>query len=443
MKASWWFLVPAVAAALTGLYVSDALLAKHMHFPGTPDWLNAMCESGASTTVSCDTVLASPWGMFPPVRDGDPKNKVRVPVALIGMAYFTALLLWLLTVGRVNREGRWWHLLPLTINACGLLGSIGFIKIMATDLATWCPLCVMSHVANLVLFVMNLLLWPREPREAAKQQVPEATPRALPYPSTRLATVVVVLCLIAVLFELRSVELKATRGITAKLTSAMEEIRNEVGTLISTHMGGTKHRIEFRDDDPVRHRAERVPTLVVWSDFECASCKKFASDLEAKHFDAFSGRLQVVYKHYPLSPDCNPYATRNAHPHACDAARLAEAVRIVGGNDKFWEAHDIFFSGEAPVAQLDAAAMADRLGLDAEQLATVMNSDAVTQRLAEDIEQGHQIGVKGTPNVFLNGRLINSWARGVDNFWKGLGILYNAGRPVGRLTDSENPPPQS
>ncbi len=427
MKARWWFVVPAIAAAVSGMYLSYTLLAKHMHFSGAPDWLSAMCESGESGNISCDTVLASDFGMFPPIREGDPKDKFRVPVALIGLMYFTAMFVWLLAVGRVNRAGRWWHALPLLVNGCALVGSIGFIKIMATDLSVWCPLCVGTHVANLVLFVSNVLLWPRRPRGTA-EDAPE--PGILPHPTTRLAIVAGAMCLVAAQLEMQMASVAGLSGVNKKLTAAMEEIRSDVGKMISAHMAGEKHTIEFRNDDPVRHRASHVPTLVVWSDFECGSCRKFAGDFEASYHDDFKGRLQVVYKHYPLSSDCNPYAKIRAHPHACDAAKLSEAIRIVGGNDKFWEAHDIFFAAGKTLGQLDAHALASQLGLDADRLIEAMNSDEVAKRIAEDVEQAKRLGVRSTPTVFVNGRLINSWARTLDDFWKGLGALYNRGRPA-------------
>ena len=135
-------------------------------------------------------------------------------------------------------------------------------------------------------------------------------------------------------------------------------------------------------------------------------------------------RVRLVVKHYPLSNECNPYVKRAAHPNACTAARLAEAVRIQGGVDKFWEVHDFLFAGQKKLKSFDPDKVAEHLGLDADQLIADMNSESVKQRIAADIEQGHKAGLRATPAIYLDGRAVTSLARDVPGFWRELGKWY-------------------
>ncbi len=428
MKFHWFFLAIALVASLAGFFLSEKLLSKHMHFGPTPEWMSALCESGEEGGRSCDAVLSSRWGMFPPLpADGSDDGRGRLPVALIGMGYFSAMLVWFLAVGRANHEGRFWHLLPLGINAVAFAGSVGFMAVMGTELKTWCPLCVMTHAANGVMLICNALLWPRK-KKTQTDAAPEVPTVAVRYPTGRLAIVAILLGLGIAQLELQMVSVKALKITNAKLSAVVEKIQGSVQALVSMHMAGNVKNINVRPDDPIRHAAHKVPTLVVFSDFECSACRKFAADFEDKFYEAFGRIVQVAYKHYPLCSDCNPHTRRRTHPQACRIARLAEAVRIVGGNEKFWEAHDWFFDNQKTLAKIGAVEAGEHLGLDAERLAEVMESEEVSQRIAEDIALAHELGVRSTPSVYLNNRAVESWARGVEGFWKGLGSMYKISR---------------
>ena len=94
MRRTWPLLTAAIVLSFAGVYLSGALLGKHMHVPGTPAFLNSLCES-ESGNLSCDAVLNSRWGVFPPKPedlqesvDKDAPKPVRIPVAYLGMAYY-------------------------------------------------------------------------------------------------------------------------------------------------------------------------------------------------------------------------------------------------------------------------------------------------------------------------------------------------------------------
>ena len=69
--------------------------------------------------------------------------------------------------------------------------------------------------------------------------------------------------------------------------------------------------------------------LIIFSDFQCAFCKKAAREIH-RLLRVHPNKLKVYFKYYPLS----------YHPYGQKAAQAAEAAKRQG---KFWEMHDIMF----------------------------------------------------------------------------------------------------
>ena len=111
--------------------------------------------------------------------------------------------------------------------------------------------------------------------------------------------------------------------------------------------------------------------------------------------DTFSGKVKLVVKNYPLS----------SHKFARKAAQAALAAKLQG---KFWEFHQELFKNYKSLNDAKIQDIAKELNLDMEKFNQDMNSSAVQYIINRDIQNGRQIGVRGTPTVFINGkRLIN------------------------------------
>jgi len=54
--------------------------------------------------------------------------------------------------------------------------------------------------------------------------------------------------------------------------------------------------------------------IVVFTDFECPFCRKFHHTMRGA-LEAFSDQYHLIYKHYPLSIDCNPNVPKPRNPH--------------------------------------------------------------------------------------------------------------------------------
>jgi protein-disulfide isomerase len=133
-------------------------------------------------------------------------------------------------------------------------------------------------------------------------------------------------------------------------------------------------------------------TLVEYGDFECPICKQAAPavKLMLKHF---SGKLRVVFRHFPQE---------EVHPHALQAALAAEAA---GGQGKFWLMHDLLFENQSHLKPQHLRSYAEQLELDMVRFDADMEDELYLQRIREHIDGGMLSGVRATPTFFINGRI--------------------------------------
>lgn len=133
--------------------------------------------------------------------------------------------------------------------------------------------------------------------------------------------------------------------------------------------------------------------LAVFSDFECPYCSKIAPVLE-QLVEASGGQVAVYFKHFPLS----------FHKRARPSAIASVCAQEQG---KFWEFHDAMFAQSAKRGTYlkdDALKQyAVLVGLDASKFAACLTGTAAAARVDADMAEAKTAGVRGTPNLFLNG----------------------------------------
>ncbi|NOT00631.1 MAG: thioredoxin domain-containing protein [Phycisphaerales bacterium] len=423
MRRSTLLIPVAVLLAFSGAIVCSALLARHLGANNTPAWAAALCAAGADSGGGCDAVLTSRWASLPPTRTVGPNWRVQFPVAGLGLTYFTFLLIWFIGVGRPDFNGRRWHLLPIVVGTVGLATSIAYVAVMAWVIRAWCPLCLSAHVVNGLLFVVVLLLRPLRPRAPVDRDVHrEGPPPPIhAYPTFRHATVTIALAVAAIGLMNQSSTTDRWKDQSRRLEQMLVEIRDDSTALPAMLAADSAHDVVIRPDDPIRDGGPNAATLVIWSDFQCSKCRAFADALRDRYRPAFENGLTVVFKHYPLSSECNAFVERAIHPQACARGRLADAVRSLAGNAAFWTVHDAMFANQEDPGMSSVESIAALAGITPEALAAKMQSDDMADRIRADIEQGHALGISGTPAVFLNGRRVPTLALVSDAFWQSVG----------------------
>jgi protein-disulfide isomerase len=151
------------------------------------------------------------------------------------------------------------------------------------------------------------------------------------------------------------------------------------------------------NSDHMRGNLYAPVTIIIYSDFECSFCARFesASGSIEQAKKEFGDSLRFVFRHYPL-------------PFHAEAAKAAEASECASAQGKFWEMHDLLFSdsanGRLSVAQ--SKTNAQTLGLDTAAFNECLDSGKYSDTITQAAVDAEKLGVRGTPNAFVNGRQV-------------------------------------
>lgn len=149
------------------------------------------------------------------------------------------------------------------------------------------------------------------------------------------------------------------------------------------------------DDLLAEGPADAPVALVVFTDFQCPYCARWSHETlpELREY-VDRGELRIEWR------DVNIYGD--------DSERGARATLAAAKQDSFQEYHDALFEGgeirtSDELSEDSLIALAEELGLDAEQFATDLDSEEVAQTIAANAEQGIELGAMSTPVFLLGG----------------------------------------
>ncbi len=135
-------------------------------------------------------------------------------------------------------------------------------------------------------------------------------------------------------------------------------------------------------------------TIVEWSDFECPFCARFyeqtLKQIDEKYIQ--TGKVKMVFRDFPLG----------FHRFA---QKASEASECAGEQGKYWEMHDMLFENGVDGGVESYKQYAKELGLE-ESFNTCLDSGAMAQEVKQDMQDGTDIGVQGTPAFIINGYIL-------------------------------------
>jgi protein-disulfide isomerase len=105
--------------------------------------------------------------------------------------------------------------------------------------------------------------------------------------------------------------------------------------------------------------------------------------------------VKIVFKNFPL---------RN-HKFAMKAAIAALAAESEG---KFWEFHDELYKNYNKLSDQKIREIALGLGFDQAEFEKKMKDPKIAAMIRQDLRDGAQAGVRGTPTIFINGRRLKN-----------------------------------
>ncbi len=119
--------------------------------------------------------------------------------------------------------------------------------------------------------------------------------------------------------------------------------------------------------------------------------------------DKYPDNVKLVVKHFPL-PN---------HKYAKTASKAALAANIQG---KFWEFHRKLLKNYQVINDVKIREIAGELGLDMGKFTKDMKLPDIESLIIRDVKNGRQVGVRGTPAIFFNGKILKN--RSISVFYQ-------------------------
>ncbi len=140
--------------------------------------------------------------------------------------------------------------------------------------------------------------------------------------------------------------------------------------------------------------------IVEYADFQCPFCQRYWQDIEPQIVDQYVKTGKVFYEYRSVGEFLGP-----------ESAAAAQAAYCAGDQGKFWQYHDTLFSnwtgenvGDFTNDKLQQYAAT--VGLDETVFNDCLSSGKYAARLQQDVQDAKAAGVKSTPSLVINGKLI-------------------------------------
>lgn len=166
-------------------------------------------------------------------------------------------------------------------------------------------------------------------------------------------------------------------------------------------------------DQPAFGPSNAPVTIVEFGDLQCPDCRMEAPVLHHNVPETFPGKVRVYFKDFPLE-SLHPWARAAAIDGRCIYHQNADA---------FWKFYDWIYDHQQEIEPDNLTAKvtgwAGENGLDAAKLGQCIETKATEPEVNRSIEEGHALGVRGTPTLFINGRKIGGLQ------WPDLQLVIN------------------
>jgi protein-disulfide isomerase len=193
----------------------------------------------------------------------------------------------------------------------------------------------------------------------------------------------------AYLLENPEVLVEAMNVLNARQAAA--EAQNDA-TLVKTHA-------EAIFNDPtswVGGNPKGDITVVEFTDYRCGYCRK-AYD-EVAELVKSDGNIRFVVKEFPILGEAS-----------LASARFAIAVRQIGGDAAYEQAHDALITLRGDPTPENLGRLAAKLGLDAPTVLAAMESPEVSAVINTNHALGDKLGINGTPTFVVDGTMIRGY----------------------------------
>ncbi len=378
--------------ALIGTFAAGFLTYRHLilvsNTGGVPE--SALCRAQGS--INCDAILLDDYATI----------LGFVSSSALGLMGFV-FVLWLVVNGLWNERMR---KIAWTLLAVYFFAAIGFswyyIYIMMFVVDYICTWCIVVHVVNFSSLAVVLVVAIKNKDNFLLKEI--STPGERFY----FITLGIVLSLLSFAVATAIEKILVVEDIHVKY----EELANDPAVIAAVLKSSPSYEIPVSSSDPVYGSPSAPHNLIFFSDFQCPICARTESYLK-KIVNVNQGIINIVYKNFPLSTECNSSVLGNLHPMACPAARAAYAAFLVAGSKGFWSYGDKLFENQKLLNKNPWLQFAKTLGFDTSRFESLLEPQSQpAKKIEEDVALGIKLKLNSTPQLFFKGKRIPENFRG-------------------------------
>ncbi|MFC3169273.1 MULTISPECIES: DsbA family protein [Paracoccus] len=166
------------------------------------------------------------------------------------------------------------------------------------------------------------------------------------------------------------------------------EAQNDV-TLVASN-----HDAIFNDGHSwIGGNPEGDVTMVEFIDYRCGYCRKFNDQVHDIVKD--DGNIRLILKEFPI-----------LGPESETSARFAVAVKQVGGDEAYVQAHEALMALRGAPSPEALREIASDIGLEPDEVMNTMNAESVTAVLRDNRQLAERMAIMGTPTFVIGDTLL-------------------------------------
>jgi len=137
--------------------------------------------------------------------------------------------------------------------------------------------------------------------------------------------------------------------------------------------------------------ADPKVTIVEFGDYACPMCEKMFPKIReiSRQYDK---DVKIIYRDFPVVTEYS--------------ANLSMAARCAGEQGLFWVMHDKLFLNQGVSRDSEIFELANQIGANAQEFKDCYNNKEYLTKIQKDYVDGEDLGVSGTPTLFINGQKI-------------------------------------
>lgn len=327
-----------------------------------------------SEAFNCDAVNMSSYSVF-----------IGAPIALWGLIANLLLALLFFRFFLDSSAPHSTQRFALLWSGLILLASVVMGSISSFILGTYCLFCIGAYVMSLITFVIAFIVTPRP------FLVPAEWRSLFRFGEQGSASL---------LIYFLAIPLGSLMINSMIITSYSKDLDILVQESILEWKRNPQVEFDLKQTLEMGASAdEAIMTIVEFADFNCIHCKMAAPSLHA--FVQSKNKVRFIFQNYPLDGNCNPAI--QGPGRSCQSAK---ATLCAEEQQKGWQVHQWLFDHQGEnIADL-ASQLIKAHKLDENQFKNCLEAGSTHEAILYQASQGQKAQIRGTPAIFVNGRLM-------------------------------------